>query len=139
MLFVTWLAVGLSFLAYTMPGTMFRNALAIGILIASAGSWLVVLTGLALRSFAGRWTGAGWLLLLAGFAGYLLIRWGLSPRGFENAMISYRLMGLLLFLIGSIPFFIFLAYRLVFGVAEKAFFSRPDRTSAEPPPPPSFA
>lgn len=134
-----WVVVGLSFLPYTIPGTMFRNAFAIGLLIGAAGSWLVVFIGLALRHFAGRWCGTGWLLILAAFATYLLISWILSPRGLENAMISYRSMALLLLLVGSIPFFIFLAYRLVWGNRERAFFARFDRASAEPPPPPMFS
>jgi hypothetical protein len=107
-------------------------------LIVLAGGCLIILIGLAFRSFVGRWFSVAGLLLVAGFGIFVLTMVIISPRGLENAMLFYGSMAGLLF-IGWIPFFSFLAYRLARGVREKAFFSRPDPGETEPPPPPLFA
>jgi hypothetical protein len=120
------------------PGLFPQRALGAGLAVALACGYLIVLIGLGMRSFAGRWLGVAGLLLPAGYGIFLLTIWIRIPRGLENAMLFYGSMAGLLFLIGSIPFFGFLAYRLARGVREKEFFSRPERAITAPPPPPVF-
>ena len=120
------------------PGLFPQRAIGLGLLIALACGYLIVLIGLAMRNFVGRWFGVAGLLLTSGYGIFFLIMWIISPRGLENAMVFYGPMAGLLFLIGSIAFFIFLAYRLALGRRERAFFSRAEPVITEPPPPPSF-
>jgi hypothetical protein len=111
---------------------------ALGLFVTVAAMYLTVLIGLALRSFFGRLLGIAGLLLLVGGEIFFLTMIIISKRGLENAMVYYGPGAVFLFLIVTIPFFTFLAYRLALGKREKAFFARPDTGHTEPPPPPSF-